>query len=329
MAYSTSTATDLADLLSDLMTFATANGWTQDLLDTVNGELALHRSNVYVSMRWIVGTPLALSVHQALGYTGGNDGGEHPDDSGNGYNGVTAKSNGLLDDERSVPDIGDGPFTYHFFESDTYLHVAVEISSGVWRHFGFGVLNPKRGDWTGGEYCYAHHHASNSLTSTVNQNLLDGLFLSTTDSVKRRAATLHAEGLPGEPGASKWGQIWGNKSATTTEPDDSAGEDKVTLQGGYKAGPIAQHFGFVAAGTTSGLVPMYPLAIFYLRASSAEVYLLGFVPDVRGVNISNFSPGQEITVGSDTWVVFPDSQKATSGGNASFNRGIAYKKVTA
>lgn len=327
MAYETSTASDLADLVQKLFTFAVANGWTQDRLDFVNGEAALHRNNVYWSMRWIVATPLTLSHHQALGYTGGNDGGDHPDDSGNGYNDATTKTNALLDNERSVPDLGDGPFNYHFFESDVYLHCAVEISSGVWRHFGAGTLT-KRGDWTGGEYVYGHVHVSGNLTSTTNTTLMDGLFNSTTDAVKRQAATLHVEGLPGEAGSSKWGNIWGNKSFTTAEPTDDAGNAKVTIQGGYKAGPIAQHFGFLPAGSTSGLVPMYQFALFYLEAASTRAYLLGYMPDVRGVNIANFAAAQEVSIGSDTWVVFPDSQKSTSGTNASFNRGVAYKKVT-
>lgn len=329
MAYETSTATDLQDLLDKMLTFAAANGWTQDRFDTTNGELALSRNNVFVSMRWVVATPLTLSIHQALAFDGaGTDGGSHTDDSGNGLN-SGVKNNGSLEGERCVRNIGDGPFTYHFFEDDVYLHCAVEISSGVWRHFGFGVLS-KLGAWTGGEYAYGHLHNNGSLTSQVNICLLDGFGTTGLGGTPplRYSPTIHVEGLPGMGGSSKWGNVWAARTVSAL-PNDTAGNAKVAVQGGYKAGPIARHFGSPPVGATTGLLTLYPIWLFYVDLATTPIrcYPLGFQPDVRGCNIANFAPGQEVAISAETWIVFPDSQKATTGTNASFNRGIAYKKV--
>lgn len=336
MAFQTGTATSLSNLLSQLLTFATANGWTQDRFDTGNGELAMSKNTIFVSMRWIVGTEITLSIHQALAFVGGQDGGDHTDDSGNGYNGVTAKSNGLLDDERCVNDIGDGPFpSYHFFENDAslaYLHVVVEITTGVFRHFGFGEID-KCGNWSGGEYVYGHNMlglpSDNNLTSLKNTTMMDGLFADNAGSSPRRGGTMHVESLPGMVAAEKWGQVWGQQSAAP--PTASDGEDKVTVQGGYKSGPIARSLGFFIAGSTSGLIPMYPFGIWYVRRSPTNHgTFLGFQPDVRGVNIKNFAPKDEVVISSATWVLFPDSQKTNDNvTDRSYNRGIAYKKVTA
>lgn len=336
MAYQTGSATDLADLLSKLLTFATANGWTQDQFDTAGGSIALHKNSIYVSGRWLVATPLHLSLHQALGYTGGNQPGAHPNDSNNGYNTDTSHANTNLLSERCVENIGNGPFpSYYFFENDAspaYLHVVVEVSTNIFTHFGFGELR-KIGTWTGGEYCYGNVHngsglGSSTATGTLDTGLLDGLFDEVSTSNSRRAATLHAEGLPGEGGSSKWAQVWGNRVGSVQT--DTAGNARIDVQGGFRGGPIARHFGYFNAGTTSGLMPWYPIAVFYNNRASNFVYALGEMADVRGMNIRHFAPKQEITVGSDTWVVFPWIQKTTVNGNErTYNSGIAYKKVTA
>lgn len=55
---------------------------------------------------------------------------------------------------------------------------------------------------------------------------------------------------------------------------------------------------------------------------------------MRYLNIANFAPGQEITIGTDTWKVFPMLRKGVgTGGNPagdipySDNHGYAFKKT--
>jgi hypothetical protein len=332
MAYQTGSATDMADLLSKMLTFATANGWTQDEFNTVAGRFAMHKNTIYASGRWLVATPLHLSLHQALGYTGGNEPGAHPNDSGNGFNTSTSHANASLLGERCVANMGNGPYpSYHFFENDAspaYLHIVVEISTGIFRHFGFGEIN-KIGTWTGGEYVYGHWHDSTVTNplGVTDSMLLDGLFAD-LGAATLRPSTLHCEGLPGQGGTSKWGVILGSR--TTTISADTAGVARLDIQGGFRGGPIARHFGYFNAGTTSGLMPWYPIALFYMNRTTSFAYALGDMPDVRGMNIRYFTAGQELVIGLDTWIVFPLQQKtATAGAERTYNSGIAYKKVTA
>jgi hypothetical protein len=331
VAYQTGAATDMEDLLDKLSTFAQANGWTEDEFDTVNGKLALHKNSVYVSFRWDTATPQHLSVHQALGYTGGNEPGNHTDDSGNGYNTTSSHVDSNLAQERCVRDLDDGPFpSYFFFEQDAspaYLHVVAEKSTDVFRHFGFGELITVGDDWTGGEYAYGHYQINTSPISQLNTMLLDGLFLQSSPSY-RQAATIHVEDLPGEGASSKWGQIWG--ATHTTPPDDTATNAKVNIQGGFRGGPVARQFGVIAAGSQSGLIPAYPIWLLYRNNSNNRCYWLGTMPDIRGLNIKNFAAKEEIVIGSDTWVMFPLAQKTDSAvTDRTFNSGVAYKKVTA
>lgn len=320
MANQTGNATDLADLVAKLFTFATGNGWTQDLLNTGAGKAAMHKGTVYVSFRWDPSTPLALGIYQALGYTGGNDPGTHPDDSGNG---AVSGSNSFLIQERSIADIGNGAFpSYYFFLDSGYLHVVAETSSTIFRHFGFGTIL-KTGDWTGGEYCYGQVHDANLANSNQNSALLDGLFSQSAGVEK--AATVHVEGMPGQSGSSKWGIAWGS---TTSLPNDTGGNPRINLQGGFEGGPISRQFAFYSGGSQSGLIPQYPISCWYRNPSTNFVYFLGYMPDMRGVNLKSFAAKDEIVIGSDTWVVFPTSEKTTSAvSSRSYNQGIAYKKV--
>lgn len=330
MTYQTGTSTNMADLISKLNTFAVANGWTSDEHTPASGRLALHKGSCYVSFRWDTSAPLHLSVHQALGYTGGLEPGAHPNDSGNGYNTTTSHTNANLLTERVVTDIGNGAFaSYHFFEDDdgtrSYIHVVVQIVATVYRHFGFGRID-KFGDWTGGEYAYGQfrQNTPGNPVDTQYTALLDGLFASATNT--RRAATIHMEGLPGQGGSEKWGQIWGTVAGTL--PADEAGQPKSDIQGGFRSGPVARNFGWISAGAQSGLIPTYPIWLFYRNRATNFVYALGSMPDVRGMNIRFFAAEDQITIGSDVWVIFPLQQRTLAAvQERSYYSGIAYKKI--
>jgi hypothetical protein len=57
--------------------------------------------------------------------------------------------------------------------------------------------------------------------------------------------------------------------------------------------------------------------------------ILGEIPDMAIVNMKNLNPGDEIIIGSDTWVVFPWVRKQFLQANTeeSWNAGVAYKKI--
>lgn len=338
MAYQTGSATNLADLLDKLNTFAVANGWTLDEFDTVNGDWAISKNTIFISGRWDVATPQHLSLHQALAFDGTSTlPGDHTDDSGHGYNATSGHGDTLLDDERHVSDIGNGPFaSYHFFENDSspaYLHVVVQVQSGVYRHFGFGELS-KVGDWTGGEYCYGYYQDSSvnqTATSTTSCTLFDGLFTGNLANVGQRGPTIHVEGLPGMGGSDKWGAIMGTRSPSNLSSDVDGNGNPLTLcLGGFRGGPVARAWGQFSPGSNIiGFVPMYPIHCWHYQTSNNRARLLGHMPDVRGIEIRNFANEEEVVIGSDTWIIFPSGRRTADNiVYRTYHQGIAYKKVT-
>ncbi len=334
MAFETGSATDFEDLISRLMTFATANGWTQDEFETDDGDFALHKGNIFVSGRWDTTAPNNISLHQATAFDGVSTlPGDHTGDSGNGFNTTTSHTDGSLDNERCINNIGDGPYpSYFFFENDAgpaYLNVVLEFATDRFAHFGFGEII-KVGDWTGGEYVYGHYHEAAGAVVTINCCSLDGLFDDAQVTDLRRAPTMRAIGLPGQAGPDVWAQIYGGTDAAP--PDDSAGEPKINVHGGFRGGPVARGLFLVGpAGTTSGLIPMVPLTLMYRRNSNEFVYFLGYMEDVRQTNIKFFAPKEAVVIGSDTWYFFPQRQKTIIGGptDRTDHSCLAYKRVDA
>jgi len=337
MAFETGQATDIPDLIAKLSTFLQANGWTEDQRDNTARRFAFHKNTIYWSGRWGSDTANIMSLHQALGYTGGNAPGNHPNDSGQGYNASSTQTRANLLTERHVDFVGTGPYpNYWFFEKDAspaYIHVVVEISTGLFVHFGAGELS-KFGDWTGGEYLYGHYHPSsnNNELQTDSCFLLDGFANSISGTDEDRVPTLHVEGLEGQPGSGRWGIVWARDTSLGL---DTAGVARVFVQGGFRAGPIASDFGFFAGSPTTGLLPGYPIALFHVNGdvgvgNGAKARLLGYQADVRGVNIRHFSPAQVVPYGGDDWYVFPSSLRDINVvSRASGYQGIAYKRVNA
>lgn len=326
MAYETGTASSIADLFTKLSTFAQANGWTEN--HSASDRLFLSRNNVYVAFRWATSSPAHVGIYQALGFiNSATDPGNQTSDSGQGAIGST---DAVLDDGRNVR-LVNSTMRYWFFEDDYYIHAVAEAITGTFRHFGFGEL-VKLGTWTGGEYAYGDKvtTVNNALATTDTASfLLDGRagFAAggSRTAIQPYVASLHCESMPGQAAASKWGLVW---SGSTPSAGDRGGNARVFVLGGFRSGMIATSFARFSASATNGLLPMYPIQLFYRNSTNA--YPVGYMKDVRGVNIKNFLGGDEITVGADTWVLFPSLQKGSTAGTygSTRNQGIAYRKVT-
>lgn len=331
MAFETGSATDLADLIASLSTFITANGWTEDERDNVNGDFAFSKNSIFVSGRWDTGAPSAISLHQATAFVStATLPGDHTGDSGNGFNTSSSHTNANLRLERHVDLGGDGPYpSYWFFENNSgpaYVHIVVEITTDVFVHFGFGEIN-KIGNWVGGEYVYGNVHTGTTELLTTSTWLMDGLFSSISSTDENKAATVRTtSGLPNQ-GTAVWGQVWGR---STNVPNDSAALPKLPIIGGFRSSFTAVPFGIFAGSKTTGFIPMYSIPLTYWDVGNNHVYSLGFLHDVRGVNIRNFAPADVVTIGGDLWYIFPSKLRNTvPSTNATGFQGIAYKRVDA
>lgn len=332
-------------VMTSIRDFAVAEGWTLDNFTAASvgvsrGVMTLHRGSCYVSFRW-EGTESeatkSIAMYQSLGYSGGSASSPwlFTDDSGNG---TTSAS--TLSANRRVSDIGSGPFVaLHLFGSDTdeksgnsapHIYAVLEYAPGKYRHFAFGTLD-KFNDYTGGEFVAGHEWddaGSNESNPLANDHtvLLDGIMPNAGDNTE--CGTVHVEGLPGQGASSKWGVAWDG----TTPGNDRAAVARVNIVGGVRRNLYTYFFGRFVPDSLVGFFANMPIPIFYKRdtgSSNARYYLLGHMPNLRHVSLRNLNPGDEITIGSITYKVFPVVSKANLGGsnNESENMGLAYAKV--
>jgi hypothetical protein len=157
---------------------------------------------------------------------------------------------------------------------------------------------------------------------TADHTLLDGISVE-----EDQQATVHVEGLVGQAGASKWGVTFSSLNAPVQ--NDTAGNPRVNLQGGFRGGPVARDLGVFSGTALTGNVPWYPITCWHRNLSLQRVYPLGVMPDVRALNIRGFQAKEEVVVSGDTWVVFPFALRTEDNvTNRTYYSGIAYKKVT-
>ncbi len=343
MSYINESVSSLADLITKLDAFLTGTpGWTQDVLDTGNGKWAVHKTGAgfecRIAAKWDTATPSNVGLYQYLGaYNVGAEPYAQADDSGNG---AQSGTNATLAGARYVA-ITNTPVQYWCFEDDNYFHVVVETSAGNFKHFGCGQL-AKFGDWTGGEYVYGQHIAATGTTlvgvAVNNTAILDGLASDggtpAVNNMEEFVATLHVESLPNQVASGKYAVFMGNQGSGNLGNDrQAAPKARGHFFGGFRAGPYARPLSrFMAATDLSGHMPLYPIVGFYWDRSTGDVYgPMGYMKDVRGCSLRNLVGGDELTIGGDTWIVFPTRARWTGSGahtSTSDYQGIAYKKVT-
>lgn len=339
MAFTTDTTASLADCISKINSFLSANGWTTHHVPA-SGEFAARRTSGSVDIgfasQWDTTSPNNLGIYHFHGavYNAGNSPWAQNDDSGNGFAGTTDAS---LSGQRFAS-ITNTPVRFWCFEDDFYFNAVVQRSATEYVQFGAGVLE-KNNDYTGGEYVYGHRQSTGFISSVGvlggTSALLDGLAVDSggqPQNMEEYAATIRVEGLDDQPAGGKYAVNLGNQASGNLGNDrQGVPVGRVHFTGGFRAGPGATEWGIHYGNVASGLLPGYPIAPFYWNRVDDSVYgPMGFMKDARGMSIRNYSPGEEITVGGDTWIIFPTYAKWPGSGaltNTSGHQGMIFKKV--
>lgn len=317
MAYQNGTASSPINLLTQLVTFLAANGWTTDssVADGTSSQgwrAHMHRSGVYANMR--------ACMNESV-WTGGQ--GSGPGYAlalylGTGYNGANAW------DAQAGGPIGSGVSTtvgvgmnlvlgaitgYHFFADATgdNVCVVVENTPGIFRHLGFGVSFLKAGTITGGAYFFgsssgwgmaAAVSASPGSLLTAQTPTADFDAYSGNTSYLRADVdaftgkwlsfgqnTFSGSGYTGKKG-------WGSCGANFGQPTDIPNYDNFKLR---------------QVSVMNGMANLLPLRIYAERDVSGYS-LLGSIPGVffsNGVGLG-FSSGSDYVLGADTYKMFPN-----------------------
>jgi hypothetical protein len=299
MAYQTGTSTGADDLLGIISTFAVAQGFVQEQFVTITGGkwLTLSYSGMYYHF---VSQP---TLYDRFGVTpeteirGFLSTGYNP---GSAWNAQTGSSDVGSIEQRGVTNGMTGPFyAYHLFGGDGEIHCVIEITSTEFSHINFGVMS-KTYSGTGGHY----------ITGT--QAILadaSGAFVPFHDNAVFYAPMEYDYYYSGTPTLPNY-----IRTPLETGSDDS-------------------RYGYFGASysTIDGSTVLMPITIHFSRPDSYWSYL-GYSTNARYVNLYALQSRQEITLGSETWKVFP--LLAKSGTDLSSSPtvqsgyyGIAYKKV--
>ncbi len=343
MSYTNQQTSSLADLISKLNTFLAspaAPGWTT-VHTPGSGEWSARKTgagfDVGIATQWDTSSPNHLGIYQWHGavYSSLSSPWAQNDDSGSG---AASTTDATIEGQRHVT-ITNSPQQFWCFEDDTYFHVVVQYLDDRFEHFGAGVLD-KFNDWTGGEYAYGHRQETQFSADVAIQPgtsiLLDGYAVDGTypspSNMEEFAATLHVEGMDAQVAGGMWASVMGGQSFVNLGTDrQTVPKTRVLCPGGFRAGLVAQPFGALVGTLGAGLMPIYPILILYRNGTTTALSPLGYMKDVRGASIKNFVGGDEVTIGSDTWIIFPSYKRATSDSSVNGTsawQGIIYKKVT-
>lgn len=314
--YATGTPTSLSDFLNSLATFATSAGWTVDFNAHAGFAgashdyyLAVHKDlcylGYYVPDTTAVGGTLQLQLWGATGYAGS-----------------TAPSAQAGHSPQCAlmfpPPVG--PYNaYHFFSTATsgvdYLHCLLEYSSGSFLSVYGGCLKPIGGaspcTYIAATQWSALSGSSSSNDSGIGQNNFTPFSGENSGGGYRLFQVLATV-----DGTARWFAPAGG----AVSPGRAIGA--------LRTGSKNVHAFARNPNTFNQLAVFIPLSLFVERAVGNIYSYIGDVIDMRWVNLQNNLAKDEVTIGSDTWKLFPviSKQPLGSPNAATANYGYAFRK---
>jgi hypothetical protein len=375
MAYATGgSGGTLNDLMDALRGFCAGLGWTIDKYDAVAKLLFMTKGLCSVTMWW--GDVSTVPI-----WSGPNNGGASVNTiDGRIYMALNESNNAALATYHSHPGSvvtsnfdTDAPMVnglsgnyvaWHFFADPAvsdHVHVVVQKTADIYRHFSFGHVDQKGLTHSGVAYVTAtpnkwyrdvnQYNPSNGNSRPYNQPSWQALPFVRNRGYQFGQGTANDEPSIMLKNSDAWPAAWTAAGVNVVGANGATPHFRTMLG---LMGDFANPNSFPDnAGTGnhlldmivisepmpfSNVVPMFPVPVFRsyfnsLDNSKNALCYLGDFPNVRALNMTNMLPGQEIDLTGDTWKVFPalrqenwamngSAEKASSGQFA-----VAYKKV--
>lgn len=281
VAYETGAATSPTDLLNKLITFAELQGWNAQAPFSGDTVMTIGATDVGIfagidadATSWITRGCMGFSVAQ-------------PYDEQPGHSGVSHSVNW-----------GAGPYTaYHFYVGDEggsdYIHVTVEVESGIYRHWALGKMVPfgavVGGIYSDSTFLELSENYVNTPTSNLHRYICDS-----SSTLNNAQAWADHDGL-----TNVW-QVLSSGNAFDAAQWVGSARDQSLFSSLVEIGHQRWNL----------RTPLWPLVYFANRAASLRTPV-GRMPNFRQVNMRNFFHGELVTIGTETWQVFPVFQKQT------------------
>jgi hypothetical protein len=327
MAYETGSATTTLDLLEKFRLFLIANGWTvnRNVAAGSGREVCVSKGTSYFNMRaysneaiTVNGSSTAgkygIALNGSDGYAGGSAWDRQP-----GYPLRTVSTGG--DQAHAtlevVANTANFP-SYFFFAEGDCAYLELEVTAGQYQRLGFGKLDlfaPVTGD---GRFFYATNYTHPVLAGTTAwlTNDMDQINYS-HECVPFRSASYNSQSKQGSSYLRAAFDSFNNWAGSAR----TAGFSE-TGQACIGSRSISFPIEDWAPSPLNGVGIIVPQTVGVLRGDTL-INPVGVLPNIRYMDMTNYSPGAEFAFGGDTWKVFPWYQKGGVGGM----RGIAYKKV--
>jgi hypothetical protein len=218
--------------------------------------------------------------------------------------------------------------TYHFFAqaSPDTVWIALEISAGVFRHFGFGTLDKTgAGTYTGGEWFCGPQRSNSSIIANPPMN-----FEARGDQnyVNCYARVSGLDGFTGWLGSVADSHAT-NPSATGKGlahgmVDPTGGSEfyrKLPLYGGYSGNLNFNFVGhkYLSRSLLNTVGVELPFHFWAERSYLTDFSFLGCVGHANYQNMSEYEKAQLVTIGGNDFRVFPFNVKAATAAGGWFD----------
>jgi hypothetical protein len=201
-----------------------------------------------------------------------------------------------------------------------WAHFAVEEKPLVWSHMGIGSLE-KTVDFTGGDYAQmstvarisgqgyngTHPYASYGRWYSADSNMLmlqNSFYAPDLDVPNKRYPASQYRSTAGT-GAFTTERLRSDLemgSSSFCFRFDANGLDGNYVGNGSELTPIS----FPLPNVWSGGSPLFPIYVSAIDGSDFNYSCpVGYFKGVRAMDVSNYNPGDEISLGPDTWRVYP------------------------
>lgn len=330
MPYETGTSSNVHDLLDKFRLFAIAQGWTANRWVTAGSgrELCIQKGSAFFNFRSYSNETITINGTSGTNRHGIALNGSDGFASGNAWDrqpGYPVRQSGGASDQAhaNMPVfVNLGPFpAYHFFAPDNKtLYCELEITTGTFLRFGCGSLdlfNPAAPG--GGRFFYStggqHPGTGTSVLDWLGNNMDNSGYA--LELVPFRAADYNGStfSLAGSfvrvahDSFDNW--AWSSRFTSTNMPNS------ICQGGGCHDRPIRDF----SPSPLNGIGVLLPNIVSVNRGQEF-LNPIGVMPGLRYMDMTNYLPGAEFTLGADTWKVFPWYAK----GGHSLQRGIALLK---
>ena len=222
----------------------------------------------------------------------------------------------------------NGTFTnYWFFAETSYCYVVIEINPGEFAHFGFGTLN-KNGAYGGGFFAYGTSWQYPLASQTFNAHSSRG-YIFDWQQIGRTAVIHNKSGFIKADAYAYTNEILTPAFSSSTTSSVFV-MPSVNYDRGLYRHPYLNYY-LAAPNIINGVSPFIPSEVV-AQFRRTQCAMIGSLTNFKFLNITNISPAQVITLGGDSWYVFPQKRKTSSqtslqGEVNSWYYGVAIRRV--